>query len=68
MGKPIKLDLSVYYSDKSGRIHLFFGGRRATVGGVSGRAKFHPELFKKLGELLREAGKPAPKLESEQPE
>ncbi|SFZ82907.1 hypothetical protein SAMN02983003_1343 [Devosia enhydra] len=60
MGKQIKLEVSVYYSDNSRRIHLLFGDFRATVSGSPERVNYHPELVRKLGQVLREAGKPAP--------
>lgn len=65
MGKQMKLEVSVYYSDHSRRVHLGFGDFRATVSGEKGRANYHPELFRKLGSMLREAGKPAPAEEAD---
>ncbi len=63
MGKQVKMDASVYYSENSRRIHIFVGSVRATVSGEPERVNYHPELFRKLGAMLREAGKPAPEQE-----
>ncbi len=61
MGKQVKRELSFYYSTNSRRIHLFIGGDcRASVSNDPDRVNYHPELFRKLANLLREEGKPAP--------
>ncbi len=61
MGMQIKVEGTVYFSENSRRIHLDIAGVRTDVTGEEGRAGYHPALFNKLAELLRAAGKPAPK-------
>ncbi|MCH4560883.1 hypothetical protein [Mesorhizobium jarvisii] len=60
MGRTVKLELSVWYSEKSKRIHVAGGGFRSTVNADPESVRYHPNLFRKLARYLREAGVPAP--------
>ncbi|MER8465990.1 hypothetical protein [Mesorhizobium sp. M1396] len=60
MAKSTKLNVSVWYSEKSNRIHIAGGGFRSTVNADPDSKRHHPNLFKKLARYLRDAGLPAP--------
>jgi hypothetical protein len=60
MVKSAILELSVWYSEKSRRIHVAGGGFRSTVNADPSSKRYHPNLFKKLARYLRDAGMPAP--------
>ncbi|HEX9789214.1 MAG TPA: hypothetical protein VGA60_01015 [Kiloniellales bacterium] len=65
MGRQIAMNVSVYYSDNSRRIHLLFGDFRDTVSNEPGRVNYHPQLFRKLAAKLKAEGKPAPDVEDD---
>lgn len=60
MVKTAKLELSVWYSEKSRRIHVAGGGFRSTVNEDPASKRYHANLYRKLAKFLREAGMPAP--------
>lgn len=64
MGKSVKLEISVKYDDRSRRIKLLGRGLTAsTVSNDPGSKRYHPNLYRKLAKVLREAGAPAPVME-----
>ncbi|TIU01168.1 MAG: hypothetical protein E5W55_01120 [Mesorhizobium sp.] len=60
MVKTAKLELSVWYSEKSRRNHVAGGGFRSTVNADPASKRYHANLYRKLAKFLREAGMPAP--------
>jgi hypothetical protein len=62
--KSIKLDLRVWYDEKSRHIKLAGKGLTAsTVSNDPASARYHPNLYRKLAKALRDVGVPAPVLE-----
>ncbi len=60
-GKSIPLALRVWYDPESKHIKMAGPGLTAsTVSNDPGSKRHHPNLYRKLGRLLREAGVPAP--------
>jgi hypothetical protein len=63
MPKSINLELRVWYDEKSRHIKLAGKGLTAsTVSNDPASVRYHPNLFKKLAEALREADVPAPDI------
>ena len=63
-GKSVHLDLRVWYDDRSGHIKLAGKGLPiSTVSNDPASARYHPNLYRKLSNLLRDAGVPAPAME-----
>lgn len=61
--KSIKLNLRIWYDDKSRHIKLAGPGLTAsTVSNDPTSKRYHPNLYRKLARALREAGAPAPML------
>lgn len=59
--KTIRLDLSVWYDDKSHHIKLAGKGLTATTVSNDPKSKrYHANLYLKLARCLKEAGVPAP--------
>ncbi len=59
--KSVKLELRVWYDQKSGRIKLAGSGLTAsTVSNDPASNRYHPNLYRKLTKCLRDAGVPAP--------
>lgn len=66
--KTITLTISVWYDEKSEHIHLVAPETdwfHSTINDREGSARRHANLFRKLGELLREAGVAAPEQSNE---
>jgi len=62
--KSVKLEVRVWYDDKSRHIKLAGKGLTAsTVSNDPESARYHPNLYEKLAKVLREAGAPAPVVE-----
>ena len=60
-GKSVKLEIQVWYDEKSGHIKLAGKGLTAsTVSSDASSVRYHPNLYRKLARVLREAGVPAP--------
>lgn len=58
--------ISVWYSEKTGLIHISRptdDGFATTVSGDPNNARGHVHLYRKLAEALRESGAPAPKVD-----
>ena len=63
MPKSVNLELRVWYDAKSRYIKLAGGGITASaVSNDPTSERYHPNLFRKLGALLREAGAPSPDI------
>jgi len=63
--KSIKLDLRVWYDEKSRHIKVAGKGLTAsTVSNDPASARYHPNRYRKLAKALRGAGAPAPLLDS----
>lgn len=61
--KTIPLKISVWYDEETEHIHLAApetGWFHSTINDREGSVRRHPNLFRKLGKLLREAGVAAP--------
>jgi len=64
MSKSINMEFRVWYDEKSRYIKLAGDGLTAsTVSNDPTSKRYHPNLFRKLGRALREAGAPAPELQ-----
>ena len=60
-GKTIKLELSVWYDDKSRHIKLAGNGLTTSTASNDPESKrYHPNLYRKLAKCLRDSGVPAP--------
>lgn len=60
-GKSVKLEVQVWLNQETRHIHI--GGKGLTVSTVSNdpaSRRYHPNLYRKLSKVLREAGAPAP--------
>lgn len=67
-GKTITLEMSAWYNEKDGHIHLVALGRDGfitTVNGDSENERGHPHLFKNLAICLKKAGVPHPAARKE---
>ena len=63
-GKSVKLEIRTWYDEKSGHIKLAGKGLTAsTVSNDPNSKRYHPNLYRKLTKLLRDAGAPAPVME-----
>ena len=65
-GKTIRLEIGVWYNEKSGQIHISgVKGERfiSTVSPDATSKRGNPHLYAKLAKCLRSAGKPAPLIE-----
>ena len=64
--KTVKLDVSIWYNEKTSRIHVAgknIGGTEkfiSTVHSDPDSMRGHPNLFRKLVKCLKEAGAPYP--------
>lgn len=61
--KSIKLDITIWYREDDGCIRLqtkSHGGFISTVSNDPRSDRYHPELFKHLAKILKEAGKLRP--------
>jgi len=63
-GKSVKLEIRVWLNQKTGHIHIGGGGLISTVSNDPASRRYHPNLYRKLGNVLRDAGAPAPLRES----
>ena len=64
-GKSVKLEVRVWYDDRSRHIKLAGKGlNRSTVSNDPDSKRYHPNLYRKLANFLREAGAPAPVMEN----
>lgn len=62
--KSVKLEIQTWYDEKSGHIKLAGKGLTAsTVSNDPNSKRYHPNLYRKLAKLLRDAGAPAPVME-----
>lgn len=60
-GKSLKLELRVWYDERSGYIKLAGPGLTAsTVSNDPASVRYHPNLFRKLTRVLRDASIPSP--------
>lgn len=63
-GKSVKLEVRVWYDDKLRHIKLAGKGLTAsTVSNDPGSKRYHPNLYRKLAKVLREADALAPIME-----
>jgi hypothetical protein len=63
-GKSVQLNVRVWYDARSGHIKLAGKGLTAsTVSNDPDSVRYHPNLYRKLARLLREAGAPAPTMD-----
>ena len=63
--RTVRLELSVWYDDKSRHIKLAGKGLTAsTVSNDPASRRYHPNLYRKLAKCLREAGVPAPPMDA----
>lgn len=61
--KAIKLEMSAWYDEKDGSIHLVFLGRDGFITTVNNNTESnrgHPHLFQNLAVCLKKAGAPSP--------
>lgn len=59
--KTVKLDVGIWFNEKSGHIHVAAAGSFiSTVSNDPGSKRYHPNLYMKMAKALREAGAPAP--------
>jgi hypothetical protein len=59
--KSLKLELRVWYDERSGHIKLAGPGLTAsTVSNDPASVRYHPNLFRKLTRALSDAGFPSP--------
>jgi len=66
-GKTIRLEIGVWYNERSGHIHISgVTGERfiSTVSPNSNSKRGNPHLFNKLAKCLQSAGKPAPQIDA----
>jgi hypothetical protein len=65
----LKVGLNVWYEEKSGIIKLAGGepdnALRSTVSNNPKHERYHPNLYRKLARVLRNAGKPSPDISAE---
>lgn len=62
-GKTGRLEMSVWYNEETGHIHLAVPGSAdfiTTVNGEAASKRGLPHLYRKLARALREQGRPAP--------
>jgi hypothetical protein len=59
-GKTANLKISVFYNEKTGHIRIGLPHTITTVTDDPTSKRFHPNLFAKLAEALKNAGKPGP--------
>jgi len=60
-GKSVKLEIRVWYDEQSRYIKLAGKGLTAsTVSNDPDSKRYHPNLYRKLATVLRNAGAPAP--------
>ena len=63
-GKSVKLEIRVWYDDKSRHIKIAGKGLTAsTVSNDPDSKRYHANLYRKLSKCLRDAGVPAPVME-----
>ncbi len=68
-GRTITFEMSAWYDEKDGHIHLVALGREGFITTVSGNSESergHPHLFKNLAVCLKKAGVPYPAAETEE--
>jgi hypothetical protein len=66
-GKAVYLNIGAWYDPSNGHIHLTLPRSdwfHTTVNNEAGSKRCHPNLYSKLTRALREAGVPAPDVES----
>ena len=64
--RAVSFPVSVWYSERTGLIHLerpTDDGFATTVSGDPNNARGHVHLYRKLAEALRKKGAPAPKVD-----
>ncbi len=60
----VKLDVRIWYDSQSRHIKLAGKGLTASTVSNDPRSKrYHPNLFRKLSQVLRDAGVPAPEVD-----
>jgi hypothetical protein len=67
-GKTVYLDVGAWFNPKSGHIHLSLPGTDwfiTTVAPNRDSKRGHPNLYRKLAKVLKEAGVPAPAIGDE---
>ena len=58
----VDLEIRIWYDEGQGSIHIAGSGLHSHVNANPDSKRGHPNLFRKLAQCLREAGKPAPEL------
>ncbi len=59
--RSIKLEVRVWYDEKTGHIKLAGPGITAsTISNDPTSRRYHPNLFRKLGRCLKDRGMPSP--------
>ena len=59
--KTVKLDVGIWFNEKSGHIHLAAAGSFiSTISNDPSSKRYHPNLYMKMTKALRDAGAPAP--------
>ncbi len=62
--KSVKLEIQTWYDERSGHIKLAGKGLTASTMSNDPKSKrYHPNLYRKLTKLPRDAGAPAPVME-----
>lgn len=60
-GKTARLDVGIWYNDRTGHIHVAAASRFiSTVSNDPASKRYHPNLYRKLALCLRDMGKPHP--------
>ena len=63
--RPVYVDVGIWFSEVTGDVHLAVSGFKnahVTVTNKPTSAQGHPELYRKLARVLKDAGAPCPDL------
>lgn len=61
MTRTVRLDVGIWYNEASGHIHVAAKDSFiSTVSADPASKRYHPNLYRKLADCLRNAGAPAP--------
>jgi hypothetical protein len=65
VGKSVRLDVNIWWNESTGHIHVAArDGFISTISPDPDSKRYHPNLYRKMATVLREAGAPAPAAES----